>query len=155
MQKRSALTAALSNKPGDVLPSGEELSAADAFSFPCLGDNKSEEPAELLEKLNLDDARTLAGSAAVPTTLHDGSIAVSLGICPPNHKISLKDIDDSECWCKFKLRRGCPQPCIQARKPSSWSSLACMGNFSFAAGHSCAKVDMKPIPARALEMTQK
>lgn len=98
MQKRSALTAALSNKPGDVLPSGEELSAADAFSFPCLGDNKSEEPAELLEKLNLDDARTLAGSAAVPTTLHDGSIAVSLGICLPDHNLNgLKDIGDFQC----------------------------------------------------------
>ena len=152
MQKRSALTAALSNKPGDVLPSGEELSAADAFSFPCLGDNKSEEPAELLEKLNLDDARTLAGSAAVPTTLHDGSIAVSLNKCLPNHKFGLKDIDDSH---NVHDSAKMPQPCIEARKPSSWSSLACMGSFSFAAGRSSARVDMKPILATAHEMTQK
>ena len=83
MQKRSALTAALSSKPGEI-PASNELAKEDTFSFPCLspraGTNREaadDEIADGFEKLKLSDARLLAGSASQAITLPDGSLAVS------------------------------------------------------------------------------
>lgn len=84
MQKRSALTAALSSKPGDVaLPDGGTKS--DNFSFPCLSptakatqDSAAEDLDAGFERLKLSDARSLAGSASQAITLADGSLAVSI-----------------------------------------------------------------------------
>lgn len=84
MPSRSALTAALSNKPGDTLPTPEEIIKSekhDNFSFPCLGGRESQGKGveEDLERLDISEARSLAGSAAYIVKLPDGSLAV----CPP------------------------------------------------------------------------
>ena len=85
MQKRSALTAALSSKPGE-LPSGNEAIKDDTFSFPCLSPtskaNRGDVDEELesgFDRLKLSDARLLAGSASQSFTLPNGSLAVRSG----------------------------------------------------------------------------
>ena len=82
MQKRSALTAALSSKPGEI-PSGGEAIKDDTFSFPCLSPTAKANQAKVdddlesgFERLKLSDARLLAGSASQSFTLPNGSLAV-------------------------------------------------------------------------------
>ena len=82
MQKRSALTAALSSKPGEVSVS-EGAIKNDSFSFPCLSptaksgiDGAEDNLDASFERLKLSEARLLAGSASQSFTLPNGSLAV-------------------------------------------------------------------------------
>lgn len=84
MQKKSALTAALSSKLGDI-PSSDDLRKNDTFSFPCLSPRSNAKQTgtedfleDGFEKLKLSEVRMLAGSASQSVTLPNGSLAVSL-----------------------------------------------------------------------------
>lgn len=75
---RSALTAALSGKLDEKVPA-ENGVKNDPYSFPCLSGTREqvfEDPNAAFERLSLENARLLAGSAPNAVLLPNGSLAV-------------------------------------------------------------------------------
>ena len=78
--KKSALSVALSSKPGE-LPQPAEKKDVDNFSFPCLtpsGSKADNSFDDEFERMSLSDSRHLAGSISNAVRLPNGSLAVSI-----------------------------------------------------------------------------
>lgn len=79
MQKKSALTAALSGKPEPSAPAVPKSGYSDGFSFPCLSNRTeaaADESSDRFDELAVH-SKLLAGSAPVAVHLANGSLAVS------------------------------------------------------------------------------
>ena len=90
--KKSALSVALSSKPGDAQPAAEKKTEADSFSFPCLtpsGSKADNSFDDEFERLSLSDSRQLAGSISNAVRLPNGSLAVSASQILPAIQLQL------------------------------------------------------------------
>ena len=110
MKKTSALTAALSGRHSESVPSVSEDAAkhSESFSFPCL-DRNNKQTANGLDDITQELSRSslkshsIAGSAPTAVVLPNGSIAVSLSHTRGGYLLPLLHKQQNPCTLRFRL----------------------------------------------------